>query len=132
LALISCLIVGVQIFHKAVVDINVMPSYRQSLRMYEEMCLFERIDGNAFAHVLRRHAFGALDARAVVAQEGLRMTPDQEKLLERLEPLYATVMQAVGSGHMLNLDKQGRGHGLAFKWAVLEVPSPFTFLACAA
>ena len=105
-------------------DISVLPSYRQSLRMYEEMCLFDRIDGDAFAHVLRRHAFGALDARAIVAQGGLRLTTDQEKLMERLEPLYATVMQAVSSSHMLDLDKQGRGHGLAFKWAVLEVPTP--------
>ena len=110
-----------QIFHKAAVDINVVPTYRQALRMYEEMCLFERIDGDAFAQVLRRHTFGALDARACCAQEGFKTSPEQEQLLERLEPLYATVMHAVGNGSLRDLDKQGRGHGLAYKWQILEV-----------
>ena len=107
-----------------------VPTYRQTLRMYEEMCLFERIDGDAFAHVLRRHTFGALDARACCAQEGFKPSTEQEQLFERLEPLFATVMHAVGNGHLLDLDKQGRGHGLAFKWAVLEVFSAAHVYCC--
>ena len=110
-----------QIFHKAAVDFNVLPTYRQSLRMYEELCLFDRVDGDAFAHVLRRHTFGVLDAKTCCANEGLKLLSEQEQLFERLEPLFSTVMKTIGNGHLLELDKQGCGHGLDYKWAVLEV-----------
>ncbi len=98
--------------------------------MYADLCLSDRIDGDAFARVLRRHALGDLDARAACgagadedpAGSGGRISAEQERLLGRLEPLYATVLRLVAGGLLQDLDRQGRGHGLAFKWAVLEVP----------
>ena len=114
-------------------DIETQPTLRQALRMYAETCCADRIDCDAFAAVLRRHAFPALDARACVAMNGeggAARAESEQRLLDRLEPLFATALHSVGPSRLLELDRLGYGHGLAVKWAVLEVnpltPGPVT------
>ena len=113
-----------QIFHRAAVDLEAMPTYRQTLRMYGETCRADRIDCDAFAAVLRQHGVGALDARACVAMDaegGASRAEAEQGMMERLEPLFATALHAIGPARLQELDRLGCGHGLAFKWAVLEV-----------
>lgn len=106
-------------------DLETLPSHRQMLRLYSRTCLADRIDADAFAAVLRRHALAALDARAAAtlppdAAAAARADGDR-RLVERLEPLFATALHAVGQARLQELDRLGYGHGLAFKWSVLEV-----------
>ena len=56
------------------------------------------------------------------AGAGAARADGDRRLLEGLEPLFATALHAVGPARLQELDRLGYGHGLAFKWSVLEVP----------
>ena len=109
---------------KLMVEEPILPSHATRLRMFQELCVFPRVDTSVFSLIARRNklciaSFGDASCPS-------RIEADGAALFDALEPLYSTALSSFGT-KLTELDEMGLGRGLQLKWNICGVgPAPYT------
>ena len=100
------------------VDEPVLPGHTTRLLMFEELCLYPRVDSGVFSRVARRYGIFSLSIGPVHSTG--RLDADGCALFCALEPLYTAALKSIG-GKLPELDQHGVGRGIERKWKILGV-----------
>ncbi len=86
--------------------------------MFEELCLYPRVDSGVFSSVARR--YGVFSLPIGPAPGTSRLDPEGSTLFDALGPLYAAALRSI-SGKLAELDQLGLGRGIERQWNILGV-----------
>ena len=106
------------------VDEPALPCHSSRLLMFEELCLYPRVDSGVFSTVARR--YGLCNLHIGPAPGTSRLDPEGSALFDALGPLYTAALRTI-SGNLQELDHLGLGRGIERRWNVLGV-SVITFM----
>ena len=107
-----------QMMQKLRVDEPTLPCHSSRLLMFEELCLYPRVDSGVFSSVARR--YGVFSLPIGPAPGTSRLDPEGSTLFDALGPLYAAALRSI-SGKLAELDQLGVGRGIERQWNILGV-----------
>ncbi len=95
-----------------------MPGHISRLLMFEELCLYPRVDSAVFSSVA--HSYGIFSLPIGSAHGAGRLDADGCALFDALEPLYTAALRSI-HGKLSELDHNSVGRGIERKWSILGV-----------
>jgi hypothetical protein len=103
---------------KLKVEEPVLPSHNARMRMFQQLCVFPRVDSTVFAKIAKQFGLGLFSFGN--ASSTMKVDSDAMALFDALDPLYSTALRSFGS-KLTELDEMGLGRGIETKWAVCGV-----------